>query len=174
VSLYQHHPHPHRLRNVNSTHKAEQQRAGLNQRFAIAMTNVCQSMFTFWLILASMLFWMVANALIIRLDPPPWNYLLVIGSLVQLPLQLVIMIGQSVLSRHQELQADEAYQATMKSFSDVEQIMAHLDSQDQEILRQEQIMLNILERVEAVQTPARTTKKKSVDTAPNNVAGRDA
>ncbi len=177
MSLYQHQPHPHRLRNVNHVHKAEQRAAGINQRFAIAMTNVCQSMSTFWLILASMLFWMVANALIIRLDPPPWNYLLVIGSLIQLPLQLVIMIGQSVLGRHQELQADEAYQATMKSFSDVEQIMAHLDSQDQEILRQGQIMLNTLERVEAIQLAvqllARTTKKKSSDTAPSNVAGRD-
>ena len=78
--------------------------------------------------------WIAANATIVRFDPIPWPLLLALASVPQLPLMIVIMVGQGLLGRKQELQAEEAYQTTLKSFHDVEQIMAHLDAQDEKIL----------------------------------------
>jgi hypothetical protein len=43
------------------------------------------------------------------------------------------MVGQNVLGRKSELQADEAYAMTMKTYLDIEAVMKHLDDQDEKI-----------------------------------------
>jgi hypothetical protein len=43
------------------------------------------------------------------------------------------MVGQNVLGRKSELQADEAYATTMKTYLDIEAVMKHLDDQDEKI-----------------------------------------
>jgi hypothetical protein len=45
--LFQHNPFPHKPRNVNLVHEAEKKEAGFNQKIAIAMTTLFQSMWTF-------------------------------------------------------------------------------------------------------------------------------
>ncbi len=50
------------------------------------------------------------------------------------------MVGQNVLGRKSELQADEAYATTMKSYSDIEAVMKHLDDQDKKIFALEQLI----------------------------------
>ena len=39
---------------------------------------------------------------------------------------IVIMVGQGLLGRQQELQAEEQFKTTITSYHDIEQIMEHL------------------------------------------------
>jgi uncharacterized membrane protein len=155
VSVDEHVRHVHIPRNVNVLHRDEQASGNFNQSVAIGMTKFFQSMPTFWLILAWIVLWMAANLTIVHFDPMPFPLLLALASIPQLPLMVVIMIGQGVLGRHAELQADEAFQTTQKTYSDIEQIIEHLNKQDEKILE-------ILERLDAQQTrPVRAAKKKT-------------
>lgn len=141
MKLYEHKPHVHKPQNVNVLHKAEIAAAGINRKIAISMTKLFSSMSMFWAITLFMAIWLIGNITLLHFDPPPYPLLLVIINIPQLSLMIVIMVGQGLLSRKAELQAEEAYQATLKSYHDIEQIMRHLDAQDLAILR-------ILEKVE--------------------------
>jgi Zn-dependent protease with chaperone function len=59
---------------------------------------------------------------------------------LQLVLLPVIMVGQNVLGRKSELQADESYATTMKTFADIEAVMKHLNEQDEKIFELEQLI----------------------------------
>src|SRR6266700_3719959 len=48
---------------------------------------------------------------------------------IQLVMLSVIMVGQGILGRQQELQADEQFRTTMSTYHDIEQIMQHLSAQ---------------------------------------------
>ncbi len=164
-TLYEHIPHPHFARNVNRLAKKEQQSANFNQKIAVGMTKLFSAMPTFWLILAWIALWIVINSRVAHFDPLPFPLLLALASIPQLPLMIVIMVGQSVLARHQELQAEEQFATSQHSFHDIEQIVQHLDRQDQELLKQDDVlskqndmMLQILSRLEQLPPPL-TIKK---------------
>jgi uncharacterized membrane protein len=153
--LFEHNLHPHKPTNVNFTHAREQAEGGFNMCVAIGMTKVFQAMPTFWAIFAWIVLWIIGNATILHFDPVPWPLLLCLASVPQLPLMVVIMVGQGLLGRHQELQSDEAYRTATKTFYDVERIMDVLATQskqieqlDEEMRVQYQLLLNIFERVE--------------------------
>jgi predicted N-acyltransferase len=65
---------------------------------------------------------------------------------IQLVMLSVIMVGQSILGRQQELQADEQFHTTMSSYHDIEQIMQHLSAQDAELLRHGHMLMHLLEK----------------------------
>ncbi len=56
------------------------------------------------------------------------------------------MVGQNVLGRKTELQADEQFRTTMSTYHDIEQIMQHLLAQDAELLRQAKMLIHLLEK----------------------------
>ncbi|MGH2505775.1 MAG: hypothetical protein ACRDID_24950 [Ktedonobacterales bacterium] len=72
------------------------------------------------------------------------------GSISSYFLQLVLLpilsVGQNVLSRHAELQADEQFHATMRTLHDIEQVARHLDAQDTELLRQTDLLTSLVQR----------------------------
>lgn len=141
MKLYEHKTHPHKPRNVNVLHQSELAASGINQKIAIGMTKLFSSMPMFWAITLFMAMWLIGNITLLHFDPPPYPLLLVIINIPQLSLMIVVMVGQGLLSRKAELQAEEAYQTTLKSFHDIEQVMKHLDTQDLAILK-------ILEKIE--------------------------
>ncbi len=67
-------------------------------------------------------------------------------TLIQLVLLPIIMVGQNVLGRKTELQADEQFRTTMSTYHDIEQIMLHLSAQDAELLRQAKMLIHLLEK----------------------------
>lgn len=142
--LFQHNPFPHKPRNVNLVHEAEKKEAGFNQKVAIHMTTLFQSMWTFWAILAWITLWIILNLLPFAWDRLPWPLLLCLASVPQLPLMIVIMVGQGLLGRKQELQADEAFNTTIKTYHDIEEIMQHLSAQDAELLKQTHMIIHLL------------------------------
>ncbi len=54
----------------------------------------------------------------------------------------VLAFGQQVLSRKAEIQADQQFKDVENSYRDIEQIMRHLSSQDEELLRQSEMLEN--------------------------------
>ncbi|MFL5693697.1 MAG: DUF1003 domain-containing protein [Ktedonobacteraceae bacterium] len=136
--------HPHQPRNVNLVLEAEKAAGNFNQKVAVGLTTIFQAMPTFWLIMAWIVLWIVANATIVRFGPLPWPLLLTLASVPQLPLMIVIMVGQGLLGRKQELQSEEQYNTTMKTYHDIEQIMQHLSAQDDELLKQSHMLLHLL------------------------------
>ncbi|MDQ2716884.1 MAG: DUF1003 domain-containing protein [Chloroflexota bacterium] len=99
---------------------------------------------TFWLIMAWIVLWIIANATIVHFDPLPWPLLLCLASVPQLPLMIVIMVGQGLLGRKQELQSEEQFNTTQRTYHDIEQIMTHLTVQDEELLRQTHMIIHLL------------------------------
>lgn len=136
-TLYRHKVHVHQPQNVNVRHKEELRASSFNERIAVMITKGFGTMTTLYILIAWMLGWMVlasAGIWIFKNDQWPFSFLLFLSNLVQLWALPVLAVGQSVLGRKQELQADEAYQTTMKSYHDVEQVATHLAAQDTAII----------------------------------------
>ncbi len=171
-TLFTHTPHPHKPQNVNLLFEAEKAAAGFNKRVAVGMTQFFSAMPTFWLIMLWIVLWIIANATIVRFDPLPWPLLLALASVPQLPLMIVIMVGQGLLGRQQELQSEEQYNTTMKTYHDICQIMDHLSAQDEELLRQTHMIIHLLkasgispEQVLA-DLPTKTTSSNGITATP--------
>ncbi len=157
--LFHHEPHQHQPRNVNLLHQAEQAASGFNTRVAVLLTKGVGTMLTAYLFtvlaiigLFGLLGWL--NPFIFLLAT--W----VSQQFLQLVLLPVIMVGQNVLGRKTELQADEQFHTTMSTYHDIEQVMNHLSAQDAELLlltkhllaqdaellRHAQLLLHLLEK----------------------------
>ena len=144
-TLFQHTPATQQPpRNVNLVFEAEKATASFNQKVAIGLTSIFQAMPTFWLIMGWIVIWIAANATIVHFDPLPWPLLLTLASVPQLPLMIVIMVGQGLLGRKQELQSEEQFNTTMKTYHDIEQIMEHLSAQDTELLKQTHMLFHMI------------------------------
>lgn len=164
--LFKHTLYPYKPRNVNLVHEAEKAAGSFNQKVAVSLTNLFQAMPTFWLIMSWIVLWIIANATIVRFDPLPWPLLLTLASVPQLPLMIVIMVGQGLLGRKQELQSEEQFNTTIKTYHDIEQIAAHLSAQDDELLRQSHMIIHLLmasgitpEQLVEIQTQALAQRK---------------
>ena len=144
-ALFDHEHHPYQPRNVNLLHEAEQKAAGVNTRIAVALT---KSVGTMWTAYTFMGLAIIGLAAILGLLTPIVALLVVWISqtFLQLVLLPVIMVGQNVLGRKAELQADEQFNTTMNSFNDIEHIMQHLSAQDAELLRHTRMLIRLLEK----------------------------
>lgn len=152
MTLFEHIPHPHIPQNPNAIHKAEQ--SGFNQRFAALITRSFGSMWAFYVLIAWQLIWIVLASLgfwLFKYDQYPFAFLLFLSNLIQLWALPVLSVGQNVLSRKQEIQADEAFATTTKIYHDTEQIMLHLSKQDEE-----------LAKLAAATNPPRPTTKQTL------------
>jgi hypothetical protein len=140
--LFHHEPHQHQPRNVNMLHEAEKKASGFNQKIAILLTKgvgtmVCAYIFA---VLAIIGFPGLVNAQISQWVQ--WTS----QTFIQLTMLSVIMVGQSVLGRKQELQADEQFNTTVSTYHDIEQMMQHLSAQDAELLRHAKLLEHLLEK----------------------------
>lgn len=144
-ALFDHEHHPYQPRNVNLLHEAEQKAGGVNTRIAVALT---KSVGTMWTAYTFMGLAIIGLAAILGLLTPIVALLVVWISqtFLQLVLLPVIMVGQNVLGRKAELQADEQFNTTMTSYNDIERIMQHLSAQDAELLRHTRMLIHLLEK----------------------------
>lgn len=145
----------HIPRNVNRVHAAEIAAAGFNTRLAVWLTEHVGTMWTAYIfaVLATVGLLGILNLL------SPLVALLVAWTsqtFIQLVLLPIIMVGQNVLGRKSELQADEAYATTMKTYADIEVVMKHLDNQDEKIFALEHL---IKEQTESILSLVRDMAK---------------
>ncbi len=145
MALFHHEPHQHQPRNVNRLHAAEQAAEGFNTRVAVLLT---KSVGTMWTAYSFAVLAFIGLFAILNLLPPILILLVAFISqtFLQLVLLPVIMVGQNVLGRKTELQADEQFNTTMSTYHDIEQIMQHLLAQDAELLRHAHMLMHLLEK----------------------------
>ncbi|GAC1424204.1 MAG: hypothetical protein PVS3B3_14230 [Ktedonobacteraceae bacterium] len=129
----------HTPRNVNRVHAAEIAAAGFNTQLAVWLTEHVGTMWTAYVfaVIATVGLFGILGLL------SPLVALLVAWisqTFIQLVLLPIIMVGQNVLGRKSELQADEAYVTTMKTYADIETVIKHLDNQDEKIFALEQLV----------------------------------
>jgi uncharacterized membrane protein len=131
--------------NINKKHK---QALGMQDRIALVITTAIGTMYAVYFFAIFMAGWMLWQGVIAHhaFDPFPFAFLLFLGNIVQLLLMPLIMVGQNIQGRHAEIQSDEEYKTTMTSYKDIEHILLHLDSQDQEMLRQTKLLNDLLAR----------------------------
>ncbi len=131
MSLFKHEVHTHKPVNINEVHAQEQ---SFNDRIAVFLTRTVGSMPTAYSFVVLALIGLFA---ILGLLPPIIALLVawISQTFIQLVLLPVIMVGQNVINRKQELQADEQFNTTQKTYHDIEQIVAHLNAQDEAILQ---------------------------------------
>lgn len=146
TALFHHEPHQHQPRNVNAVHEAEKAAGNFNQQVAVGMTKVLSAMPTFWIVAAFIVAWIVLQATAIAWDKLPYPLLLTVLNLPQISMMIALGVGQGVLGRHAELQAEEQFRTTMSTYHDIEQIMQHLLAQDSELLRHAKMLEHLLEK----------------------------
>lgn len=137
---------PHPTYNARDLHEERMESAGFNTRLAVGITRAFGSIFAFYALIAWMLIWMAlasAGIWLFAADHYTFSFLLFLSNLVQLWALPVLAVGQRVLGKHQELQSEEQYKATMNSYHDIEQVMAHLAAQDEELARQTALLLQL-------------------------------
>lgn len=124
---------PYQPRNVNRLQEAEQSASGFNTRIAVALTKGVGTMWTAYAFVALALIGLFA---ILGLLNPGVSLLVAWTSqtLLQLVLLPIILVGQNVLGRKAELQAEEQFRTTMSTYHDLEQVMKHLLAQDTELV----------------------------------------
>ena len=143
-ALFQHTIHPHQPRNVNEVHKEEKAAEGINTAIAIGLT---KSVGTMWTAYTFAVIAVIGLFAILNLLTPIVALLVAWASqtFIQLVLLPVIMVGQNVLGRKAELQAEEQFNTTIKTYHDIEQIIQHLSAQDAEILKQTHMLVHLLQ-----------------------------
>ena len=127
------HYEPHQPRNVNRLQEAEQAASGFNTRVAVALT---KGVGTMWTAYAFVVLAFIGLFAILGLLNPIVSLLVAWASqtFLQLVFLPIILVGQNVLGRKAELQAEEQFSATMSTSHDIEQVMKHLSAQDAELV----------------------------------------
>jgi len=119
------------VRNVNVEHQRQLTKMEL---LALAVTERVGTMGFFFLIAGWTAIWLGWNTLApkpLRFDPPTAFVLwLFISNMIQILLMPLLMVGQNVLSRHAELDADADYEVNLKTEREVEVILQHLEYQN--------------------------------------------
>ena len=141
MGLYKHVSHPHKPINVNVEHAKKLQ--GFNAKIAVALTRIVGSMPTAYTFVVLAIVGLLAILGVLS----PIVALLVAWTsqtLIQLVLLPVIMVGQNVLNQHQELQSQEQFDTTIKAEHNIEQLMAHLEAQDAELLKQTEMLMQLV------------------------------
>jgi uncharacterized membrane protein len=108
-----HVPHPRiEERSKERPHLTHHEHLGFNGRVAVFITNKFGTMMTFYVLVAWMFGWMAlatARIGIFRQDPYPFNFLLFLSNLVQLFALPILAVGQQVLSRASDKQAEQTF-----------------------------------------------------------------
>jgi uncharacterized membrane protein len=161
MSLYEHVAHDHQPVNVNVAHAEEHTR--LNDRIAVILTRSVGTMWTAYSFIVLAVIGLFAILGVLN----PLVALLVAWlsqTLIQLVLLPVIMVGQNVLNHKQEIQSDEQFATTQKSYHDIEQLMKHLDAQDTELLHQTELIQQQDAKIaQLLSKPVPTRKKATVE-----------
>jgi uncharacterized membrane protein len=137
-------PHPHRARNPRREVQAAMSR---QDRIALFITGAIGTMYAVYALATIMAGWIMLQVALGQraFDPYPFAFLLFLGNIVQLLLMPLIMVGQNLQGRHAEARAEEEYRTVAKVFHDSEAMLAHLDAQDRELLRQTRLLIGLVE-----------------------------
>lgn len=105
--------HPWTLqRKEEGPHLTKHEHLGFNGRLAVFITSKFGSMGTFYFLVVWMFTWMIFATIgwgIFKKDPYPFTFLLFLSNLVQLFALPILAVGQQVLSRASDKQAEQTF-----------------------------------------------------------------
>ena len=131
--------------NVNIIHR---KKLSSMDRLAVFVTERIGTMGFFFIIFIWTVLWLGWNILApanLRFDPYPAFVLwLFLSNLIQIHLMPLIMIGQNIQGKHAELRSEHDFETDKKAEKEIETILLHLENQ-------QQIMTEILERIEKLE-----------------------
>jgi uncharacterized membrane protein len=132
----------HKPENINKKHRSK---LGFQDRIALLITGAVGTMYAVYIFALSIAGWMIWQTYIDKrpFDPFPFVFLLFLGNIVQLLLMPLIMVGQNLQGKHDQLRADEEFKTTESSYRDIEQILVHLGDQDKQMQKQLEILLDL-------------------------------
>lgn len=145
MPLFKHEKRERNARNANEVHKAEQENGGLNQRIAVRLTRTVGTMWMAYTFATIAIIGLLGIEGVIS----PTAAILVAWisqTFIQLTLLPIIMVGQNVLGRKSEIQADEAFKTTQNSYKDIEEVIKHLSAQDDELLRHTKMLEALIKK----------------------------
>jgi uncharacterized membrane protein len=99
-------------RRKSGPHLTKHEHIGLNGRIAVFITNKFGSMGAFYVLVIWMLGWMLLATIgfwLFKFDKYPFVFLLFLSNLVQLWALPILAVGQQVLSRASDKQAEQTY-----------------------------------------------------------------
>jgi uncharacterized membrane protein len=124
------------IQNVNIKHRES---LSFLEKVAVKVTEYVESMGFFIIIVVWTALWLGWNILApkeLRFDPVPAFVLwLFLSNMIQIFLMPLIMIGQNLQGRHAEDRAESDYEVNVKSETEIETILLHLERQNDLILK---------------------------------------
>ena len=135
----------HQPRNVNVIHKGQ---LGLQDKIAVTITTVVGTMYAVYLFVFAVAGWMLWQTYLTQnpFDPYPFAFLLFLSNIVPLLLMPLIIVGQNIQGRHAEIRAEEEFKTTESIYKDIEHILARLDEQDKELLKQTKMLEDLISK----------------------------
>lgn len=147
--MQRHHPpsleHLHQQRSPIRNPNQELRRRGTwGDRLALFITQRVGSIQFFLLIVAWTVLWIGWNSLApkaARFDPSPDFLLwLFISNVIQIILMPLIMVGQTLQGKQDEIRAKADYETNVKAEEEIEIILQHLENQNKEIEEIKQLL----------------------------------
>ena len=124
------------VRNINKQHK--ESLSGL-ERLAVVITDKVGTMGFFLIIFVWTAIWLNWNIFApdaMKFDPyPAFVMWLFISNMVQIFLMPLIMVGQNLQGRHSEARAEADFEVNKIAEKEVETILLHLETQNENILK---------------------------------------
>lgn len=128
---------------INKFHK---ERLSVLERFAVGVTRRVGTMGFFLIIFSWTVLWIGWNTLApinLRFDFfPAFALWIIISNIIQLLLLPLIMVGQNLTKRHDEVRAQEDFKLSVRTEREIETILMHLENQNEmllELLKQKKI-----------------------------------
>lgn len=127
--------------NTNEIHRS---RLSRTDKIALFITNSVGTMGFFYACAI-----LVTIPLIFTSTMPVIQY--ISSGYLQLILLPLILVGQNLQGRHSELRAQHDYETNVRAEKEIESVLLHLEKQDQ-------IMLSILRKIEAMESSKKASK----------------
>jgi len=150
MKLFEHIPHPHRIKNINQAHDEQLK---LGERISDKVASIMGS-WKFIIIQGSLLvLWIILNtiALIIHWDGYPYILLNLALSFQAAFATPIILMSQNRQASKDRLVADHDYQINMKGEQETRQLLQHLDAQDHELLKHTDMLMDLIKHVKGNQ-----------------------
>src|SRR5258708_26809998 len=129
-------------KNTNVIHR---RRLTWLDKLALFVTDKIGTMGFFFIIALWTILWLGWNMFApssLRFDPfPAFVLWLFISNLIQIHLMPLIMVGQNIQGKHQELRAQHDFETDTKAEKEIETILLHLENQ-------QKLILDILRKIE--------------------------
>ena len=123
---------------IIDTNKLHRERLSALEKFAVTVTRRVGTMGFFIIIFSWTILWIGWNMFApanLRFDLFPASELwMIISNMIQISLLPLIMLGQNLMRRHDEVRAEEDFKLGVRTEREIETILMHLENQNEMLL----------------------------------------